>query len=256
MPLKRVQSGRTPKPPRVFVYGTEGVGKSTFAARARKPVFVPTEDGLDNIDCDKFPLAGTFEEVLANLEELRTEDHDYETVATDSLDWLERLLWDSLCRHNEVKSIEEVGGGYGKGYLFALDGWRRFLHALDLLRSQRGMTVICIAHAKIERFEDPEGPSYDRYAPRLHKLAAGLVNEWSDAILFATKRMRTDKEKGGFNKEKAKAAPIGANGGERVLRCVGRPGTVAKNRFGIGDEIPLSWEAFEKAMVSASTGGC
>ena len=47
--MSRVQRGRTPKPPRLLVYGTEGIGKSTFAAQAPHPIFVQTEDGLDEI---------------------------------------------------------------------------------------------------------------------------------------------------------------------------------------------------------------
>ncbi|MBL7215955.1 MAG: hypothetical protein ISS71_09785, partial [Phycisphaerae bacterium] len=45
----------------------------------------------------------------------------------------------------------------------------------DILHEQRGMAVILIAHAKIERFEDPESSAYDRYSPRLHKHACALL---------------------------------------------------------------------------------
>jgi hypothetical protein len=34
-------------PPRIFVYGMEGIGKSTFASQAPKPIFNQTEGGLD-----------------------------------------------------------------------------------------------------------------------------------------------------------------------------------------------------------------
>src|SRR5262249_38388869 len=94
----RIQRGRVHKPPRLMVYGTEGIGKSTFAAGAPQPVFIQTEDGLDQIDCAHFPLATSYEDVVAALSELRTEAHDYESVVIDSLDWLERLLWDKVCR--------------------------------------------------------------------------------------------------------------------------------------------------------------
>ena len=30
--MKQIQKGRQPMPPRLVVYGTEGIGKSTFAA--------------------------------------------------------------------------------------------------------------------------------------------------------------------------------------------------------------------------------
>ena len=95
--LSRIERGRTPMPPRIITYGVEGVGKSTFASESLRPIFIQTEDGLGQIECDKFPLAGSFEEVHRALGELHTEDHDFETVVIDSLDWLERLIWDAVC---------------------------------------------------------------------------------------------------------------------------------------------------------------
>ena len=46
--------------------------------------------------------------------------------------------------------------------------------------------IVLIAHARIERFENPETESYDRYVPRLHRLASQVVQEWCDEVLFAT----------------------------------------------------------------------
>ncbi|MCX7701182.1 MAG: ATP-binding protein [Gemmataceae bacterium] len=109
--LARVHRGRTPKPPRILLYGPEGIGKTTFGSQAPKPIFVPTEDGQDEIDCAKFLLAATLDEVLAAITDLRSQPHDYETVVIDSLDWLERLIWDKLCGQYGVSSIEKVDGG-------------------------------------------------------------------------------------------------------------------------------------------------
>ena len=51
--MQQIQSGRTHTPPRIMTYGTEGIGKSTLAADTPHPIFVQTEDGLGQIDCDK-----------------------------------------------------------------------------------------------------------------------------------------------------------------------------------------------------------
>lgn len=222
---------------------------STFGSQAPSPVFVPTEDGLDEIDCAKFPLAATLDEVLAALAELRTQPHDFETVVLDSLDWLERLIWDRVCAEFSVKNIEKADGGYARGYTHALTHWREVVDQLNLLRSQRGMVVVLIAHAKVEKFEDPEAPPYDRYSPRLHKHASALVSEWCDAVLFATRKFRTASEDAGFGRKRTIAHAIGKDGGERVLRCVGGPSCVAKNRYGLTEELPLSWAAFMAALA-------
>ncbi len=245
--LESIQSGRENKPPRIMVYGQEGGGKSTFGASAPGAIFVQTEDGLGEIDCRKFPLAQNFGDVVAALTALRDEDHNFRTVVIDSLDWLERLIFDEVCKEFGVRSIEKADGGYGKGYVDALVHWRKVLSLLDDLRNQRGMMVILVAHAKVERFEDPENMAYDRYAPRLHKHAASLISEWVDAVMFAMKRMRVSKD----GDARAIASPIGADGGERILRTNGSPACVAKNRFGLPNEIPLQWDAFLNAYQNS-----
>ena len=90
--LDSIQTGMTPQPPRIVIYGSEGCGKSTATARAPAPIFVPTEDGLNQIDCAKFPLATSLADVNARLDALLREEHTFSTVVIDSLDWLERLL--------------------------------------------------------------------------------------------------------------------------------------------------------------------
>ena len=241
--LENIQTGRENKPPRIMIYGQEGVGKSTLGASAPDPIFIQTEDGLGEIDTCKFPLAGTLSDVLAELTALRDEEHNFRTVVIDSLDWLERLIFDEVCKEFGVRSIEKADGGYGKGYVDALVHWRKVLALLDDLRNKRGMMVILLAHAKVERFEDPENIAYDRYAPRLHKHAASLISEWVDAVLFAAKRLRVSKD----GDSRAIAAPIGADGGERILRTNGSPACLAKNRFSLPNEIPLRWDAFLQA---------
>ena len=166
---------------------------------APKSIFVQTEDGLGEIACDKFPLAKTFGEVMQALSDLYTEEHTYRTVVVDSLDWLERLIWEEVCKQKTVESIEDIG--YAKGYTFALTQWREFLTGLEALRADRGMMIILIAHAKIEKFENPETENYDRYVPRIHKLASHIVQEWCDEVLFATYRVHVKQTKEGLRQE-------------------------------------------------------
>lgn len=248
--LDQIHTGKRHSPPRILLYGIEGIGKSATAAGAPKPIFIPTEDGLDQIDCASFPLAGSFEDVQAALQSLIAEEHDYQTVVLDSADWLERLVWDHLCRQYGVSSIEKVDGGYARGYTHALTHWRQVLEDLNTLRLKRGMCVILLAHAKVEKFEDPEHAAYDRYSPRLHKHATALLTEWVDAVLFATRKLITQTEEAGFNRKRAIASGLGADGGERVLRCVGSPACVAKNRYRLPAELPLSWLALMEALVA------
>ncbi len=116
--LAQLTRANAPKPPRILIHGVAGVGKTTFASEANKPVFVQTEDGLGTLASAHFPLARTYEEVIEALAALYTEPHDFKTVVIDSVDWLEPLVWAKACRDNGWASIEDAG--YGKGYVAAL----------------------------------------------------------------------------------------------------------------------------------------
>ncbi|MBA3546305.1 MAG: ATP-binding protein [Planctomycetes bacterium] len=236
--IASIIAGTAPGPRRILVYGTAGIGKSTFAIQAPRSIAIQTEDGLGAIDCHRFPLAASFAEVMNAITALYREQHDYGTVVIDSLDWLERLIWAEVCRLRQVATIEDIP--YGKGYTFALPLWQNVLDGLAALRAERGMTIILIAHTKVERFEDPETDSYDRYAPRLHKTASAVITEWCDEVLFAAYRVHTRTSDEGFNRTRTHA--IGS--GERVLRTTERPSHLAKNRLNLPDELPLAWSSF------------
>src|SRR5690606_30901016 len=123
---------RNSLPPRVVVHGDGGVGKSTFAAGAYKPIFLPFEDGLSGLEVDAFPLLRSYQDAIDALASLASGEHGYGTAVVDSLDWFEPLVWEKVCKDHGKKSIEEIP--YGKGYAEALPLWRTFLDGLNHLR--------------------------------------------------------------------------------------------------------------------------
>ena len=230
------------KPPRILIYGPQKIGKSSFGSLAESPVFVQAEDGLDNIVADAFPLAKSFQEIMGNLQELATQPHDFKTVVIDSLDWMEPMIWAQVCQEHNVKTIEEVLKGYGKGYVQALNVWREYIEAINYLRDEKRMTVVQIAHAHIKRFENPETDAYDRYEIKLHKSASSLVMEHSDIILFANYfvGIKKDADRSGQKEDDKRKRAIGS--GERILYTEERPSFMAGNRYGLPAEIPFDKE--------------
>lgn len=230
-------------PPRVVCYGPGGIGKTTFGTSAPAPILAPTEDGLGTLAVPHFPLLTEWAEVLEALGALYQEEHAYQTLVLDSLDWLEPLIWAQVCRDQAVKNIEAIP--YAKGFAFALDYWRRFLDGVNALRAERAMAVVLLAHAEIRRFDSPEVEPFDRYQIKLHRAAAALVEEWADCILFANWRTYTIKTDVGFDKKIAR----GTGTGERLLYTEERPAFRAKNRYRLPPELPLSWAAFQAALT-------
>lgn len=240
--LSQVTHGKRQQPRRILLYGTHGIGKSTFGAMAERPIFVPTEDGQADIDCSSFPLCNTYDEFLACLTELYSGQHEYKTVVIDSADWLERLIWANVAKRSNVENIAKID--YQRGYDYALTEWREVLTGLNAIRDARGMTVILLAHAKVEKFANPETDSYDRYSPRLHKAASYVIQEWCDEVLFATYKVFTKANDEGFNKTRTQ----GVGSGERVIRTTERPAHLAKNRLTLPPELPLDWTEFAKYL--------
>lgn len=248
--LASLRRGALRKPPRVVLMGPQGVGKSTFANSAPSPVFIQTEEGLDALDVHAaFDLAKSQQEVLDAIGALIYEDHDFKTVVLDTADWLEHLIHRQIAAQNSVDQIEKIP--YGKGYKFAVEEWRKVLEGLDLLRNEKEMITIVLAHVKIKRFEDPTADAYDRYLLDLHDTASSLLVEWCDVLAFANHSIATKTTEGGFNKKIVR----GIGTGERVMHLEERPGFIAKNRYGMVPTISLpkfgGWSVFEAAMSAA-----
>ena len=243
--LKSLRKGSVVRPPRIILYGTHGVGKSSFAAQADKPVFIQTEEGLDALDVTAFPLARSYDEVMEAIGSLYSEDHDFGTVVLDSADWMEQLIFKQVAVNHKINNIEDMG--YGKGYTFAVDLWRNVMEGFDLLRNEKNMQVIFLAHTQIKRYDDPLVDSYDRYMLDLHKGGAAIISEWCDLLMFANYRVNTVKSDVGFNQKKTRA--VGA--GERVLHTQERPGWVAKSRWALPESMELNYETFSTELAKA-----
>jgi len=243
--LNSIKKTTSMSAPRVLIYGEAGIGKTTFAAGAPKPVFIFTEDGAGTLEVDAFPKANSFQDVMGAISALYSDDHDYQTVVLDSLDFCEPMIWDEVCAAHNVKSVEAIP--YGKAYVEALTYWRQLLDGLNALRDHKSMCVVLIAHHQIKRFESPEHDSIDRYDIKLHTKASALVQESVDVIGFAKLKTLIKQENMGFGNTRTR----GITTGERALAVVGTPAFVAKNRYGLPPELPLRWDAFMGA-ISAS----
>ena len=237
--LKSIRKNDAMAAPRIMVYGVEGIGKSTFGAGSPNPVYILTEDGLGSLNVNHFPLATSFQDVMDAIATLYKENHAFETVVIDSLDWLEAIIQREIEAKYDAKDL-----AYGKGSVIAAERWREILDGLNALRNDKGMAVILIAHTTIKRFDSPEVEPYDRYQPKLQERSNAVVREWCDAVLFANYKTIVKKDDVGFNQTNNR----GISTGERLLFTSERPAYMAKNRYNMPESIPLSWDAFTQAI--------
>ena len=218
---------------RVGIYGTEGVGKTTFAAHFPGVVFIDTEGSTKHMDVARFDPPETYQDVLDQLTYVLGNPEKIGTVVIDTVDWLERLIFRAVCEEKKIQNIEDMG--YGKGYVYAKQKMQGLLEILDQIIA-RGVHVVLVCHSMIRKFELPdEMGSYDRYMLKLNeKNIAPLVKEWVDMLLFVN--YKTDIVTGADGKTKK-----GKGGQKRVMYANHSACWDAKNRFGLPDEMPFDY---------------
>lgn len=235
---------------RVGIYGTEGVGKSTFASQFPGAVFIDTEGSTTHMDVARFDSPESFQDVLNQLAYVLGHSEEIGTVVIDTVDWLEKLLFKAVCEEKKIQNIEDLG--YGKGYVYAKQKMQGLLELLDSIIG-RGVHVVLVCHSMIRKFELPdEMGSYDRYMLKLNeKNIAPLIKEWVDMLLFVN--YKTDIVTAADGKTKK------ARGGQkRVMYANHSACWDAKNRFGLPDEMPFEYDQVghlfgEAAPVEAVT---
>ena len=238
--LTKIGVGGPPLPSRVFLLGVEGIGKTTFGANAPKPLFITSEDGLSEFpDVARFN-PDSWEEITGLVGELLGQDKlAYGSIVIDTADWMERMVYEWVCKEAGTDDINKAFGGYGKGHDRATAELVLFLRHLDQLRAKHNTRVIILGHVHIKAFTDPAGEAWDRWEAKGNKKFAGVIREWADSVLFATREVHKIKRADGSGEKAA--------GGERVIHTTWHPGFDAKNRQSLPATLPLSWDAFAEA---------
>jgi hypothetical protein len=222
------------------LYGQPGIGKSTFGASLPKPIVIATER-LDQISVPKLPVPRDFKQLYDQIDALDKEQHDYESIVFDTLDAAELLIWQRVCSEGKCKSIEEFGGGYGKGYVRARELWTGLLSKLSEM-SER-FNVLLTAHAHVKSFSDPSlSAPFDIWKMRIHDKSADVIRQMVDLIMFVNLETIIQKESQKARKGK------GIVSGDRVLWTQPATGFEAKNRYDLESPLEFSWEALAEGV--------
>ena len=221
---------RQPRPaaPKGIIYGPPGIGKTTFGASAPHALLVDCENGAGAVACARTPFLTTWSEISQWLAALERDEHAYQTVAIDSLDWLLRRLEEhvsgSATRLDQT--LHRSHGGYGNGKLVMRNHvYQLLLPQLDRL-VQRGIAVLLLAHAHRAELTDVDGVTTEKTTAELPDGYLNVFVEWSDFVCLA----RLDAD------------------GQRVLVTRETPRALAKNRYHLPETIPFTWDAFVAAV--------
>lgn len=239
----KITRGIMAKPLKVVIYGPEGIGKTTFASQFPEPVFIDTENSTEFLDVARFPKPSSWTMLLIEINEAKAQVGSFKTLVVDTADWAEKLCKEEFIASKGIDGIEDIG--FGRGYVYLSEKWGKMLDKLSEV-CEAGMNVVICAHSSVKKFEQPdEMGSYDRYELKLEKRNAALLKEWADMILFAN--YKTVVVKG-----KEKDAKGKAQGGKRVMFTSHHPCWDAKNRQGLPDELPLSYDQIAHCLPDVS----
>lgn len=233
----KITKGKQKSPIRLVAYGPEGIGKSTFASHFPEPLFIDIEGGTKQLDVARFPTPESWRDLLEEIDAVIEEPDICQTLIIDTADRAETLLVAALLEEGKCSSIEQYGGGYGKGYTALQERFQKdLLNRLDRVIA-KGINVTMLAHAQMRKLESPDEPPYDRWELKVSKKVAPIVKEWSDILLFMNYSVKVVEEQ---NKRNKAVGPA-----KRVMHANHRPTYDAKNRYGLGDNLPLDFEAIK-----------
>lgn len=239
--MLNITTGVEKTPIKTVIYGAEGVGKSSLAAKFPNALFLDTEGGTSRLDVRRIKITG-WEELLATVKEVIANPEVCKSLVIDTADWAESFCIDYICAKYRQVSIESFG--YGKGYTYLQEEFGEFLKLLNKL-TEVGINPVIIAHGKPRKFELPdEQGAFDRYETKLTRQVAPLIKEWCDMLLFCNYKTFVVTTENNAKK---------AQGGKRVMYTTHNPCWDAKNRFDLPDELDLDFAAIAHLFTDVPT---
>lgn len=225
----KITRGKIKTALKIVVYGSEGVGKSTFASKFPDPVFIDTEGSTKQLDVARFDAPTSWEMILQQVDYVIQNPSVCKTLVIDTADWAEKFCIKAVCDRAQKNGVEDFG--WGKGYTYVQEEFGKLINKLSEV-VDKGIHVVVTAHAKMNKVEQPdEMGSYDRWELKLTKQCSPLLKEWADLLLFAN--YKTIVVNTGEKKYK------GQGGQQRIMYTTHNAAWDAKNRFGLPDVIPF-----------------
>lgn len=234
MNLKELIARPTPEAPMITIFGEGGTGKTLLASTFPAPVFIRAEDGFDVFAGrakapHSFPVLQTGIDIFDQLEALLEQEHPFKTLVIDSITSLNKLFEAYIvAKDPKAVSMATADGGYGKGFEHLAMLNARVKKMADALRSEKGMAVVFLGHVELEKLDLPDEENYSRFSMSIHKKSIGFYTDF--VSLVGLLKLQTI-----VNKETGKVRSFG----DRVMICDKRASSIAKNRYGITDELEV-----------------
>lgn len=245
--------------PILLVCGDPGSGKTTLAnsfGQWAPGIFIRAEDVSGVFDhlpeaqrpdmFEKLPRAtprakrATSTALLDQLDQLIDEDHNYGWVALDTVSVLDDLLQHEVLEFLGGENLAVAGGGYGAGWQTLSEVHGEVIEACLELREKRDMTIIWLAHQKIERMRNrPDAEEAIVFGLEMHERCHHLYRKHADAVLYTRMDTFTKGVSTSNKGDVKKAGKIVASGDRSIITSSdGAQGYIyAKNRYDLPPEM-------------------
>lgn len=244
--MLNITEGVRRTPVKCVIYGPESIGKTTLASKFPQALIIDVENGSNSLNVRRIRCDKSWEELLATVREVIDTPNICKTIVIDTADWAEYLCSKYICDKYKKANIDEFG--YGKGYTYLTEEFKRLLDLLDDA-IDKGLNVVVTAHAKPRKFELPEEMgAFDRYELKTSKNTSPIIKEWCDCLLFCN--FKTYVVVDDKNKKKAQ-------GSKRMIYTSHSAVYDAKNRFNLDDELDMNFDSlkplFEDVVAKPKT---
>jgi hypothetical protein len=263
----QITTGVSQSGQRIVIAAVEKAGKTTLISNAPRTLLVPMENGYASIQTAKLPLITKWEDLIAFLDEFRSDVQknktQFQTLSFDSATALEALIHtrtmqmdtEGAKKLGKNLNMETAHGSYGKAYAVANQLFADFLGRCDELARYGNINIVIACHVFSSIVKDAAYGEYSSWDLLLHSPKNDrtygkreMLTQWADMVGFLHEPLFVPA-----NQEGKMTRGISANQG-RMLAVDRTPGWVAGNRYGLTGLIPIppinGWNNLAQAIYS------
>jgi len=246
----------------IIAYGTEGVGKTSFALQFKKELLCLSinENGFDNLDlvgdvppnCDNENI-DTFPQLINAIRKAK----DYSTLVIDSVSGIQQIAQGHVIQqhYSDKNDPQQSFASFSEGDRKHVPLYMEQLCNELTLLNTRGVNTVLIGHVKNETVKNPSGTDYNAAVLDMEQWGRGVLTKWAGAVLYMTLDMEvmvTKTWKGKPTEAKAQNDLLEAS--DRIMYTTRHPSHSAKNLYklppyiSLGDSADEAYGRFLKAL--------